>query len=299
MGLLEKILTDVLPRLEFHENHRKILLRITIFLLAVGLSFAFLPDMAEKAFVLWARDVTTSPAEPTPSERSFRNQAASFFDHLERLPPSRYTAIFGEYQGALDKEMDMERLYFPSYGQLETLMDSAVENSIDVLTLFTLPMLQHTHSKALVLDSELLIRLDRQYNLHALFLISAACVDNDSHAQMQFLITGQGKLIVGYNGNMTIEHPDFPFATGRYEYRELFVMDARTDERGNVGLFHIKGLSSPTGDYEWMKGPLNSKIRSLSLTSDRGNEKKILVRYDLWGTREKVIDRIPIENVTE
>ncbi|MFO7785820.1 MAG: hypothetical protein ACQET7_12495 [Thermodesulfobacteriota bacterium] len=108
---------------------------------------------------------------------------------------------------------------------------------------------------ALVLDREILTRLDKHYNLHALFRISAPCADDDSHVHMEFLITGQGKLIVGYNRNMIIEHPDYSIATGRYAYCELFVMDAQTDERGNAGLFNLKGLATPDGEYEWIRGP--------------------------------------------
>jgi hypothetical protein len=64
---------------------------------------------------------------------------------------------------------------------------------------------------------------------------------------MKFLVIGQKKLIVGYNSNAKIKHPDYDFATGKYDYRELFTMDAGQDSKGNLGLFNIKGLSHPNG----------------------------------------------------
>jgi hypothetical protein len=189
----------------------------------------------------------------------------------------------------------MERLYFTTYQELIDLLDLAVEESIDVLTLFTLPVLQQKANKAIVLDKDILIKLNKHYNLHGLFLISKQSEDDDSKVQMIFLVTGQGKLIIGYDRNAVIKHPDYFFATGRYNYQKLFVMDAKTDDKGNYGIFNIKGLASPNGKYNWMKGPLNVNIRSLSLVPSSGNKKNILVQYDLLGSRDKIISRIPIE----
>ena len=111
------------------------------------------------------------------------------------------------------------------------------------------------------------------------------------------MVIGQGKLIVGYNSNSKIKHPDYNFATGRYDYRELFTMDARKDSKGNLGLFNIKGLSNPNAKLQWMKGPLNVDIQSLTITSDSEGRKKILIQYDLFGIKHKIIDPIPIEKL--
>ena len=46
-----------------------------------------------------------------------------------------------------------------------------------------------------------------------------------------------------------------------------------------------------------MKGPLNVDIRSLSLVPGPENKKNILVQYDLLGSRDKTISRIPIERL--
>jgi len=230
-------------------------------------------------------------------EQTFLKQADIFYDHLIKFPVSKSKNIFKEYESAVAKEVDMERLYSTTYQELIDLLDLAVKESIDVLTLFTLPVLQQKANKAIVLDEEILIQLNKHYNLHGLFLISKYSADDDSKVQMNFLVTGQGKLIIGYDKNAVIKHPDYFFATGRYDYQKLFVMDAKTDNNGNSGIFNIKGLASPTGNYNWMKGPLNVNIKSLSLFPDPKNKKNILVQYDLLGSRNKIVTRIPIEKL--
>ena len=268
---------------------------IVIFFFAAFLSCAMLTGMSQGFFCLYAR-AADRPAV-SAREQSFAKEVESFFGNLTELPASASKRIFGRYVRAVDRELDMGRLYSCSYKELQALLDSAADKSIDALMLFTLPMLQKKDSRALVLDKEMLSRLDRRYNLHALFLISANSADDGSKVRMKFLVTGQGKFIVGYDRNRTIQHPEYTIATGKYEYRELFVMDAKTDGEGNWGLVDIRGLSSPAGKFGPMKGPLNADIRSLSFTSESGHEKKILVVYDLLGTRKEIVDRMPIERV--
>jgi hypothetical protein len=233
----------------------------------------------------------------TIEEQTFSKQADTFYDHLIQLPELKSKEIFKEYESAVARELDMDMLFFTSYKELIDLLDLAAKESIDVLTLFTLPLLQQKTNKAIVLDKEILTQLNNHYNLHGLFLISKESADDDSYVQMNFLVTGQGKLIIGYDRNTVIEHPDYHFATGRYDYQEFFVMDATTDNYGNCGIFNIKGLSSPTANYNWLKGPLNVNIRSLSLISGSKNKKNILVQYDLLGSRNKIVTRIPIKKL--
>jgi hypothetical protein len=112
---------------------------------------------------------------------------------------------------------------------------------------------------------------------------------------MKFLVIGQGKFIVGYDRNAKIKHPDYGFATGYYDYRELFIMDAGKDSQGNPGLFNIQALSEPDGIRQWMKGPLNVDVRSLTMIAADGGRRKIFIQYDLFGIKQKIIDPIPIE----
>jgi hypothetical protein len=292
-----KLRTQIVVRdISVVKNLKKRLRRVKCF-------FALFLFSAMSIWVLQGSPCLSARAADCPDmsaeEQAFEKDLESFFSDLTKLPDSKAQRIFGKYTGVLGRELDMGRLYSCSYREIEELLDSAVEKSIDALMLFTFPFLQRKDSRALVLDKEMLLRLNRRYNLHALFLISANCADDDSKVRMKFLVTGQGKFIVGYERKTIIRHPEYTIATGKYEYRELFVMEPKTGDKGNWGLFDIRGLSGLTGKFEPMKGPLNADIRSLSFTSESGNEKKILVIYDLLGTRKEVVDRLPIERVPQ
>ena len=110
-------------------------------------------------------DVYAEPGEYKGSitrDQTFSKQADFFYDHLIKLPESKSKNIFKEYKSAVAKELDMERLYFTTYQELIDLLDLAVKESIDVLTLFTLPVLQQQTNKAIVLDKDILIHHQAQ-----------------------------------------------------------------------------------------------------------------------------------------
>ena len=230
-------------------------------------------------------------------DQSFSNQTNHFLNHLIKANKDECVQIFGKYNAIIARELDITELHFVSYKEIEDLLDQAVKESIDSLTLFTLPPLQDQRSFAIVFNGELLEQINNNFNFHALFNISIPSVKDGSAVKMKFLVIGQGKLIVGYNSNAKIKHPDYDFVTGRYDYRELFIMDARKDSKGNPGLFNIKGLSNPNEKPQWMKGPLNVDIQSLIMTTDPNGRKQILILYDLFGIKQKSIDPISIEKL--
>lgn len=230
-------------------------------------------------------------------DQSFSKQIDYFLRHLKKVSKDEFVRIFGKYNTIISRELDYDKLFFISYEEVEDLLDKAANESIDSLTLFTLPLLQDQKSFAIVFNEELLEEVHRNYNFHALFNISAQSLKDGSAVKMKFLVIGQRKLIVGYNRNAKIKHPDYDFATGKYDYKELFTMDTRKDSNGALGLYNIKGLSHPNEKPQWMKGPLNVDIQSLIITSDPKGQKKILIQYDLFGIKHKLIDPIPIEKL--
>ena len=232
-----------------------------------------------------------------PKDHSFAKQIDHFLNGMIRVTRDECALIFGKYSPIIAQEVDFDRLYFVPYEEVDDLLDRAVHESIDSLTLFTFPRLQNQDSFAIVFNQDLLEQVQRNYNFHALFNISAQSIEDGSLVKMRFLVIGQGKLIVGYNSNAKIKHQDYDIATGKYDYRELFTMDAGQDADGNACLFNIKGLSSPNGQPQWMKGPLNVDIQSLTMSSDQKGREKILIQYDLWGAKYKLIDPIPIEKL--
>lgn len=233
-----------------------------------------------------------------PKDQSFSKQIHHFLRCLKKATKDECIQIFGKYNTIISNEIDFKKLYFVSYEEVEDLLNRAVNESIDSLTLFTLPILQNQKNFAIVFNKALLGQVQKNFDLHALFKISIPSLEDSSVVKMKFLaIVGQGKLIIGYNSNAKVKHPDYDFATGRYDYRELFTMEARKDANGNLGLFNIKGLTHPNGKPQWMKGPLNVEIQSLIISSDSKGQKKILIQYDLFGIKHKLIDPIPIEKL--
>jgi hypothetical protein len=230
-------------------------------------------------------------------DHPFSKQVDHFLHCLIKAEKDECSRIFGKYNTIISHELDFQKLYFVSYEAVSDLLDQAVNESIDSLTLFTLPRLQNQKNFAIIFNEKLLERVQKKYDFHALFNIAVPSLEDGSIVKMKFLAIGQGKLIVGYSRNAKIKHPDYNFATGKYDYRELFTMDAQKDSEGNLGLFNIKGLSHPNGKPQRMKGPLNVDIQSLIIRSDPKGQKKILIQYDLFGIKEKLIDPISIEKL--
>jgi hypothetical protein len=246
-------------------------------------------------FPIYAQTVAQDISRP--KDHSFALEIDHFLNGLKRATRDECVRIFGKYSTIIAQEVDFNRLYFVSYEEVDDLLDQAVNESIDSLTLFTFPRSQNQDSFAIGFNQDLLEQVQRNYNFHALFNISAQSIEDGSLVKMRFLVIGQGKLIVGYNSNAKIKHQDYDFATGKYDYRELFTMDAGQDADGNACLFNIKGLSNPNGHPQWMQGPLNVDIQSLTIGSDQKGREKILIQYDLWGAKYKLIDPIPIEKL--
>ena len=226
---------------------------------------------------------------------SFSKQINHFLDHLTKASEDEISLNFGKYRTKISHELNCQKLYFTSYHAVEDLLETAVAESIDSLTLFTLPPLQEQQGAAIIFNQELLRQVNKNFNFHGLFNISVPSVEDGSAVKMKFLVIGQGKFIVGYDRNAKIKHSDYGFATGNYDYKELFIMDAKTDSKGNPGLVNIKTLSKPDGKRQWMKGPLNVDIHSMTLTPLAGGQSQILIQYDLFGLKQKFIDPIPIE----
>ena len=231
------------------------------------------------------------------ANRSFSDQAQHFLDHLIKASEDDCARIFGNYKSVISSGIDLKKAYFVSYQEVAELLDQAVTESIDSLTLFTHPLLQDKNGSAIIFSEEILTRVNETFDFHGLFNISAVSAGYGHTVKMKFLVAGQGKFIVGYDRNEKIKHPDYDFATGNYDYNELFIMDAQKDSKGNPGLFNIKALSSPAGKPRWMKGPLNVDIQSLTLTMDSTGRRQILIRYELFGSNHKIIDPIPIEKL--
>jgi hypothetical protein len=275
---------------DYHKLSGIFKLSLVVFFASVG--FGSTPDALSMNALPVARNLQESP------DQSFLKQIDHFLQQLVKASREESSRVFGKYRTVIAAEVDYEKLYVVSYTEVADLLSQAAKESIDALTLFTLPILQKQNGVAIVFDEELLRRVNKNFNFHGLFSISIPAEEIDATVKMKFLIIGQGKFIVGYDRNAKIKHPDYGFATGYYDYRELFIMDAGKDSQGNPGLFNIKSLSAPDGKRQSMKGPLNVDVRSLTLIAASDRQRKILIHYELFGIKQKIIDPIPIEKLS-
>jgi len=276
----------------FHKLSRIIILSLIIFFICGVFYYSFIGRPAVCA-------QTGGQSLQLTEEQSFAKQIDYFLNNLLKASKEECLEIFGPYGEVISKELNIDNLYFVSYQEVERLLDQAVRQSIDSLTLFTHPRLQDQKRFAIVFSEGLLQQIDRNFNFHGLFNISAPSIDGGPAIKMKFIVMGQGKFIVGYNRNAKIKHPDYAFATGNYKYNELFIMEAKKDLEGNTGLLNIKGVSSPKSKPEWMKGPVNVDIQSMVMTIDPGNRRQILIQYYLFGRKHKLIDPIPIQKLNQ
>ena len=275
----------------FHKPNRIIILSLIISFICGGVYSRF-----NKDFLVSAQP--SAQKFNLKSDLYFSKQIEHFLNNLVKASKDECVMIFGRYAEVIGKKLSLDKLYFPSYQEVENLLAQGVNESLDALTFFTYPLL-HEDPKgiAVVFKERLLQQINENFDFHGLFNISIPPMDDGSAVKMKFLIVGQGKFIVGYNRNAKIQHPDYCFATGNYDYEELFVIDANKDSDGNPGLFNIKGISNPDEEPRWMKGPLDVDIRSLTMTTDQGGRRQILIEYDLFGIQHKLINPIPIEKL--
>ena len=121
-----------------------------------------------------------------PKDQSFSKQIDHFLHCLIKATKDECVPIFGEYNTIIERELDFKKLYFVSYEEVEDLLDQAVNESIDSLTLFTLPLLQNQKNFAIVFNEELLEQVHKNFNFHTLFNISVLSVEDGSVVKMKF-----------------------------------------------------------------------------------------------------------------
>lgn len=266
-----------------------------------GLQAAWLLLAASLVLVAWApvraaeRGKGADPPDRPLRTASIERHVDSLFARLAPLSPASRRSLLGDADEAMSALLDADRLARCDYAQLQGLLLAAARDSVDVLTLFTLPRMRDKGNLALLLDREQLARLDAEYELHSLFLLSQVSAKGDSTIHMVFLVAGQGKLVIGYDANLTIRHPDYGFSTGKYDYRRLVAMDARLDERGRPGLHDIVCRSEPGEDFTSLRGPMNVAIRSLVLGTGASGERSTIVSYEWFGEQSKISPCPPIE----
>jgi hypothetical protein len=217
--------------------------------------------------------------------------------HMSR-DEARVRARLGAYAGFIagHERVDLGRLSIPSFDAVECVLQRAIDRSLTSPQLFSDPMFARDGALSLFVDRDVLVAIDREFDLHSVFLIEPRPHDGGGSLTMAFFLIGQGVLEVRYPRAGTFDHPDRAFrvsvplfgSSRTYEVAPLIRMDIV--DGGAPGFEHLATLSDPTARPEDFVGPWNASIRSIAV---RGN--KIDVRAHLVFGRTETLEIPRIE----
>ena len=232
---------------------------------------------------------------PTPltvrsSEIWGKGGLASFCDTLRSPDVGVLKLTFKGYLPVLERMegFDLGQIKIATSKDISPLLSRLVQLGSGPLELFS-DVEFARGSCVLLLDQKTLLEVDDKFDIHGLWMIRAPIEGQErENVVMEFLVLGQGKLIVGYPRQATVKVKDYDLYTGKYTYEPFMSMDIIHD-RGGRGLFNIKSLDTPNGEFQSFRGPLDARIYSLQVDGAY-----VRVRY-AWGTdREDRIPKIPI-----
>ncbi len=191
------------------------------------------------------------------------------------------TSLGKEYFRAVkdDEGMDLGKIKLPAIDALSFAISKAIVLKWSALEFFTDRHFTRGNPCILFLNKKLLQDISKEYDLHALWMVNPPLQGSDrQELMMEYLLLGDGKLIVGYSEGATIKVNDYRiptrwFGSDKFEYEPYTSMDIIND--GNKrGLFKIRVRKGPEKKPSCFIGPLNSKVSSLEVKDD-----KILVHY--------------------
>jgi hypothetical protein len=187
-------------------------------------------------------------------------------------------------------DLDPKKVLKAEFATLEPILETAVREQRDILDLLTRRELAVRSRPALLLDAELLDRIDAKYNLHSIWQIKAQpSGETGKLIAMRYMLIGQGRLIIGYPKGAVVEVGD-PGETGEYRYEPVTLATIR-HEPTTRGLYSLKTLRQGQGGFGDFIGPMGSAIRAYEVRGER-----IRVTYQLFVEQEMDVARKPIVN---
>ncbi len=233
---------------------------------------------------------TSSYAEQLWANDAFANLCRG----LPLAPRSQVREVVGNYADAIESAegVSLDHLRVPEFSDVEPVIGKAISLHWGALEFFTDPSFANVDGCMLLFDRALLQHIDGEFNLHGLWMINPGAEAHGLH--MQYLLLGNGKMIIGYNGRLQLKVPDYNIKTGRYNYEPFTAMKI-VNHQGRRGLDDIHVRTSPASAPTPFIGPLNSEIRTMELRR-RDGETQIVVSYKKWFLSDKeIIASIPIE----
>jgi hypothetical protein len=186
--------------------------------------------------------------------------------------------------------LDTSRVRIATFKDIDPVLSAALQSGLGSLDLFTQRELADPSAPALLLDRSTLGQIDAKFDLRGVWLISANTSSPDHRAvPMDYLIVGQGKLIIGY----PLEVAVVVFEDGKpLEYRYEPFIEADIRNTGiQQGLFNVKALNKPdpAADFLPFMGPMGAELASFQVTG-----RSVQVQYRLGIERQTQADRTPI-----
>jgi hypothetical protein len=188
------------------------------------------------------------------------------------LPASSAAAVESALAAAGPVVRAREQVDFGTYRlasaeAAECVMQRAADLHLDIPQLFTDRRFGVGGGLAIVIDRRRLVEVDRLFDMHSLFPTAAATTD-DRTLHMQFLLVGNGRLVIGYDGSATFEQRESAFHVygGKYELQPLIRMDVEVARQR--AFTHVATLSRLDGalPYGDLVGPMGAKLHAVVLT---------------------------------
>lgn len=181
-----------------------------------------------------------------------------------------------------------DRLKLVSFDRIDPVLKRAVDDRMGILDLFTMAEFANPSAPALVLDAQTLRSIDDKYDLWSVWQLSTKPLAKDKPLlTMDYMIVGQGKLIIGYPFAAPVEVHDEGKAF-EVTYEPLIRADI-INTPASRGLHAIATLNADAMDLQPFRGPMSASIKSYEIQGDR-----IVVTYNAIIDQQSLVRRKPI-----
>jgi hypothetical protein len=214
----------------------------------------------------------------------------TFSESLPKASPESLKKITKAYWPFVQTRSGLvaDRLKLVSFDRIDPVLKRAADDGMGILDLFTMAELANPSAPGLVLDAQTLRSIDEKYDLWSVWQLSTKPLIKDKPLlTMDYMIVGQGKLIIGYPFAAPVEVLDEGKAF-EVTYEPLIRADI-INTPGSRGLHAIATLHNDAKELQPFRGPMSTSIKSYEVQGDR-----IVVTYNAIIDQQSLARRKPI-----
>jgi hypothetical protein len=236
-------------------------------------------------------------AHAAPSPPLLSTDEVRFVESQMVRDEARLRAQLGSFAGFITgrERVDLARVWIASAGAVTCVLQRAIDRALTSPQLFSDPLFARRGALALFVDRDVLAAIDREFDLHSVFLIQPKPREGEGPLGMSYFLIGQGVLVLRYPRAGSYDHPDPAFrvsvplfgSSRTYEVAPLIRMDIV--DGAAPGFDHVATLADPGGKLEDFVGPWNASIRSIVV---RGNKLDVHAHLVFGRTETLEIPRI-------